>query len=140
MGIPVGVMGALFDYFSLFITLMMVRRALKTSNNARYMAYLSIDLLIDVLATLWVLFAFIASGWIVGLILNRPETFDSRSILFEGRVWGALFNPFGAGNLRNIYFGMIMGASALLPTLLHSCLAGWSAIRTVMQRLIAALC
>jgi hypothetical protein len=130
MGFPVSVMGALFDSLSLFVTLIIVRRALLSTNNMRYIGYLSIDLLIAVLATFWVLFAFIASGWIVGLILERPETFTSRTVMYEGRVWSVFLNPFAPENIRNVYFGVIMGASALLPTLCHLYLAGLSAVRS----------
>ena len=71
------------------------------------------------------------SGWVVSLILTIPETFETRTALYEGRVWSAWRDPFNADNLRNIYFGMVMGASALLPTLFHLFLAGKSLVRSV---------
>ena len=129
MGFPVSIIGAMFDSLSLFVTLTIIRSALKSTSNAHYVAYLSVDLLIAVLATFWVLFAFVVSGWIVSFILERPETLTYRTNLYEGRLWSVLLNPFGPDNIRKIYFGIIMGASALLPTLFHFYLAGRSLVR-----------
>jgi hypothetical protein len=126
---PVGIMGAMFDSLSLFVTLYIVRRALVTTSNLTYMSYLSIDIVIAILATFWVLFVFMVSGWLVSFIITQPETLGSRADLYSGRIYDALRNPFSYGNLRNIYFGVIMGASALLPTLVHAGMAGWSVLR-----------
>ena len=134
MGFPVSLMGALFDSLSLFVTVFIVKRALRSENNLHYIAFLSVDLLIAVLATFWVLFAFVASGWMVSLILERPETFAYRTELYEGRFWSVLLNPFAPDNIRNIYFGLIMGASALLPTLCHLYMAGLSVMRFMMRK------
>ena len=86
------------------------------------------------LATFWVLFVFMVSGWIVNLVLAIPETFEARTVLYQGRLWSVFNDPFSADNLRNIYFGVIMGASALLPTLFHLFLAGKSLVRSVGGR------
>ena len=59
---PVGIFGALFDSLSFFITIFIVRRALLTINTKVYIAHLSIDLAIAILATFWVVFVFIVSG------------------------------------------------------------------------------
>jgi hypothetical protein len=126
---PVGFMGAMFDSLSLFVTLYIIRRALVTESNLKYMSYLSVDIVIAILATFWVLFVFMFSGWLVSFIITQPETFGSRADLYSGRIWNAIRNPFSDGNLRNIYFGVIMGASALLPTLVHAGMAAWSVLR-----------
>lgn len=126
---PVGIMGAMFDSLSLFVTLYIIRRALVTTSNLKYMSYLSVDIVIAILATFWVLFVFIISGWLVSLLITQPETLDYRAHLYSSRIHDALFHPFSDGNLRNIYFGVIMGASALLPTLVHAGMAGWSVLR-----------
>ena len=138
MGFPVALMGAVFDSFSLAVTLYIVKRALAAKNNGRYLAYLSVDLVIAVLAGLWVLFAFIVSGWLVSAVLQIPETFGSRTSLYQGRLWSALLNPFEGDNFRNIYFGIVMGASALLPTLCHLFLAARAFGRWAAQRLVPA--
>jgi len=138
MGFPVALMGAVFDSFSLAVTLYIVKRALASANNGRYVAYLSIDIVIAWLAALWVLFAFVLSGWIVSLLLQRPETFAFRTDLYQGRLWEAWRNPFGYENIRNIYFGVVMGASALLPTLCHLFLAARSMLRWAFARLAPA--
>jgi hypothetical protein len=130
---PVGIMGAMFDSLSLFVTIYIIRRALVTQSNLKYMSYLSIDIVIAVLATFWVLFVFMISGWLVSLVITQPETLGSRADLYSGRIWDALTNPFSGGNLRNIYFGMIMGASALLPTLVHAGMAGWAVLRAGVE-------
>ncbi|MFT5539720.1 MAG: hypothetical protein ACI82H_001244 [Alphaproteobacteria bacterium] len=55
----------------------------------------------------------------VNLVLSLPETLADRQVLYKGRFWAAYLNPFHPDNLRNIYFGIVMGASAMLPTLIH---------------------
>ena len=122
-GFPVAVFGAVFDSLSLLVTLYIVRRAIESTSNLSFFGYLSVDLLIAILATFWVLFVFIVSGWLVDLILAQSETLSDRQHLYQGRLMGVLRNPFGYESLRNIYFGVVMGASALIPTLLHILLA-----------------
>ncbi len=134
IGFPVSFLGAIFDSLSLFVTIFIIRRALASDNNLVYLGFLSVDLLIAVLATFWVLFAFIVSGWLVSALLAIPETMGSRTTLYEGRLASLLNDPFGADNLRNVYFGMVMGASALLPTLFHLFLAGKSLMRSLAVR------
>lgn len=119
MGFPVAVLGAVFDCLSLVATLFIVGRALRSTSNNSFLAYLSVDVVIAVLAGLWVLFAFVVSGWLVSFILSSPETMAYRSTLYQGRLTSLLNAPFSPDNLRNLYFGVIMGASALFPTLFH---------------------
>ena len=61
--IPVALLGALFDSLSLYITLVVVRHALLSRSNLVYVSHLSIDMLIAIIATFWVLFVFSISGW-----------------------------------------------------------------------------
>ena len=126
---PVGILGALFDSLSFYITIFIIQRALETENNKIYIAHLSIDLLIAILATFWVIFVFIVSGWIISFIetLNQPieiiEHYDHETNIYQraegytDKVNDALKNP--TKNVRNIYFGIIMGLSAIIPTLIH---------------------
>ena len=65
---PVGILGALFDSLSFFVTIFIVRRALLTVSTKIYIAHLSIDLVLAVLATFWVILVFIISGWTVSFI------------------------------------------------------------------------
>lgn len=136
IGFPVAILGAVFDSLSLLVTLVIIKRALASTNNFSYLGYLSIDLLIAVLATFWVLFAFMVSGWLVSFVLAIPETIESRALLFEGRLTSIWIDPFSSKNLKNIYFGTIMGASALLPTLFHAFLAVGSLVRSVVRKFI----
>ncbi|MEO0769388.1 MAG: hypothetical protein AAFY72_08125, partial [Cyanobacteria bacterium J06649_4] len=55
MQFPVGFLGAVFDTASFFITVWIARRALKTTSLPSYIAHLSIDVLIAIVATFWVL-------------------------------------------------------------------------------------
>ncbi len=135
MGFPVALLGALFDCLSLLVTIAIVKQALNAKTNSSYVFYLSIDLAIAVAATFWVLFVFTVSGWVVGYLLANPETIAARVWLYEGRVKGAINHPTNPNSLRNIYFGVIMGASALLPTLLHLSLACQSVLRSGAVRL-----
>lgn len=119
MSLPVSVLGGLFDFLSLFVTLTIARRAVASDSNAAYVGYLSIDIVIAVAATAWVLIVFTVSGWLVNLMLSLPETLGQREELYKGRFWRALLDPLHPDNLRNIYFGVVMGASAMLPTVIH---------------------
>ncbi len=126
---PVGILGALFDSLSFFVTIFIVRRALSTVSTKIYIAHLSIDLVIAVLATFWVILVFIISGWAVSFIetLGQPEeliqTYDhetninKRTSKYVNTVNDALKSP--SKNIQNIYFGLIMGISAMLPTMVH---------------------
>ena len=126
---PVGILGALFDSLSFFITIYIIQKALKTTNDRVYIAHLSIDVLIAILATFWVLLVFIVSGWIVSFFetLNQPiemiEQYDhetdflERTNQYANTVHDAVKNP--TRNLQNIYFGIIMGLSAMIPTSIH---------------------
>ena len=58
---PVGLLGALFDSLSFFITIHIIKRALNHKGDIAYIAHLSIDILIAILATFWVLFVFTVS-------------------------------------------------------------------------------
>ena len=126
---PVGIFGALFDSLSFFITIFIIRRALLTINTKVYIAHLSIDLAIAVLATFWVVFVFIVSGWAVSFIDTLGQTeqiiqthdhetsIDKRTNKYINTVNEALINS--SKNIQNIYFGLIMGISAMLPTMVH---------------------
>ncbi len=133
MSVPVSLFGGAFDFLSLFVTLMIARRAIASSNNATYVGYLSIDIVIAVAACAWVLFVFTISGWLVNLVLSLPETLGQREALYKGRFWAALMNPLHPDSLRNIYFGIVMGASAMLPTLIHLCHALRAVVRAARQ-------
>ena len=135
MSVPVSVLGGLFDFLSLFVTLHIARRALAASSNRVFVAYLSIDLVIAIAATAWVLFVFTVSGWLVNLVVSLPETLGQHESLYKQRFWSALLNPFHADSIRNIYFGVIMGASAMLPTVIHL----YHALRAVAAAALAPL-
>ena len=115
--VPVGVLGAVFDTASFFVTVAIVRRALRTTKRSEYLVHLSLDLVIAVLATFWVLFVFSASGWIMSHLEALPETLDARNLKYRHRLGAAVRNPLA--NWRNIYFGTVMGISASLPTVTH---------------------
>ncbi len=114
---PVGFLGALFDSLSFFVTLYILRRAIQTRRTAEYVAHLSIDAVIAVLATFWVLFVFSFSGWLIKLFEATPRPLAARNAVYEKMLVDAVSNP--GDNWRNIYFGIIMGVSASLPTCVH---------------------
>ncbi|MDJ0903859.1 MAG: hypothetical protein QNJ55_34235 [Xenococcus sp. MO_188.B8] len=125
---PVGFLGALFDSLSFFITVHIARRALKTTSPISYLAHLSVDLIIAIIATWWVLFVFSISGWLVSLVQQNPESLVDRAFVYEERLVDALEDPTSSHNLKNIYFGTVMGISAMLPTLTHLYLSGQSVL------------
>lgn len=116
---PVGILGGFFDSLSLIITILMIKRAINSKSDLLYLAHLSVDLVIAILATMWVLFVFIFSGWIISFLISNPESFLIRKETYEARVVSAINNPSGIDEIRNIIFGIVMGFSAILPTTFH---------------------
>ena len=114
---PVGILGSMFDTMSFFITLKIIRNALRSKKLITFLSHLSIDIIIAALATMWVLFVFSFSGWLISLTETQVEVLSSRNELYKERVINALEKP--NDNLRNIYFGVIMGISAMIPTIFH---------------------
>jgi hypothetical protein len=129
---PVGFLGALFDSLSFFATIFIIRRALRSRKNWEYVAHLSLDLVIAILATLWVLFIFSFSGWLIHFLEARPQALSARNEKYEQMLYDALGSP--TSNLRNIYFGIVMGVSASLPTCVHVSMFLRSSLRTIIQQ------
>ena len=117
--IPVGFFGALFDSLSFFVTIWIIRRALAASKTSEYVFHLSLDLIIAVVATFWVLFVFTFGGWLISIWEDAPEQLTSRGAKYTSRAVQAIQDPMGRENAKNIYFGVIMGVSAALPTCFH---------------------
>ena len=133
VSIPVGFLGALFDSLSFFVTIYIVKRALTKTRPWDYMGHLSIDLLIAILATFWVVFVFNVSGWFIHLFDDfQEQAFVERQTRYEAMVLDALEKP--ADNWRNIYFGLLMGLSAGLPTFIHLVLFAKSILSTLKSR------
>ena len=132
VSLPVGVLGALFDSLSFFVTVYIIRRALVSRSGGEYVAHLSVDLIIAVLATFWVVFVFSISGWLINIVEARHQVFADRQERYAGMLADAVARP--TDNLRNIYFGVVMGISAGLPTFLHVSLFFRSASRTLVAR------
>ncbi len=138
---PVGFLGALFDSLSFFVTIFIIRHALGARENREYVAHLSLDLVIAILATFWVIFVFSFSGWIVQFWEPTPQAdqvhqiyqdIASRNEEYTEMLVDALERP--TDNKRNIYFGMIMGVSAILPTCCHISMFLISFYRTTFLR------
>ena len=128
--IPVAFLGALFDSLSLYLTLWVIRRALLSLSNLSYIFHLSIDVLIAIAATFWVLFVFSISGWIVKSTFFKTtvtsqsltatsQSLEERNQLYTDRAVAAVKNPTGEEEMKNIYFGLVMGLSAIIPTCVH---------------------
>jgi hypothetical protein len=132
---PVGILGALFDSLSFFATVWIVRRALKARSSAEYIAHLSLDLVIAVLATMWVVFVFTFSGWIINLLAQSSQSYAERSARYNAMLVDAAVNPID--NVRNIYFGLVMGISSALPTVLHLSLFVQSTVIAFGKRIMA---
>ena len=114
---PVGIPGALFDSLSFFVTIFIIRHALCSKKDIQYVAHLSLDLIIAILATFWVVFVFSFSGWLVNLVSLTPQVLADRNAEYQGLLLDAIAKP--TDNLRNIYFGLVMGISAMIPTCIH---------------------
>ena len=137
IGFPVSILGALFDVASLRVTLWAISKALGARSNTTYVAFLGVDLVIAVVATFWVLFAFIVSGWLVGHVIPVGETLGDRADLYQDRVASALDQPLARESIKNVYFGVLMGASAMIPTIVHALLALSSFVRAGGRALAA---
>ena len=59
--------------------------------------------------------------------MTEAEILAQRSGVYGQRLTDAINDPFGVENRRNIYFGVLMGVSAALPTLTHLALSLLSA-------------
>jgi hypothetical protein len=129
---PVGFLGAFFDSLSFFATVFIIRRALRSRKNWEYVAHLSLDLVIAILATFWVLFVFSFSGWLIHFLEARPQALSARNEKYEKMLYDALDSP--TDNMRNIYFGIVMGVSASLPTCVHVYMFLRSSFRTIVQQ------
>ena len=132
---PVGFLGALFDSLSFFVTIWIIRRALASTKTRDYIFHLSLDFFIAILATLWVLFVFTFGGWLISLWEPAPENFVERSAKYTNRAVQAIQDPIGRENTKNIYFGLIMGVSAALPTFLHLLLFCWSIVKRQINKI-----
>ncbi len=142
MQFPVGFLGAMFDSFSFFITVWIARRALKTTSLPSYIAHLSIDVLIAIVATFWVLMVFSVSGWLVGMLQHSSQSLVESSAKYENRLTDAVHDPLGRENVKNIYFGVMMGFSAMIPTMIHLYLSAQSVflyLRKVSKRRLSRL-
>ena len=73
MQFPVGFLGAIFDSLSFFVTIYIIHNALRTEKGIQYISHLSLDLIIAILATFWVLFVFSFSGWLIDLTNDAPQ-------------------------------------------------------------------
>ena len=130
---PVGFLGAVFDSLSFFVTIFIIRRALKAASSVSYLAHLSVDLGIAAVATGWVLFVFSFSGWLISdwLIGSDParelDTLSYRNEFYQQRLVDALQNPAEPEHFKNLYFGLLMGVSAMLPSFTHLYLSFQSA-------------
>ena len=131
---PVGILGGFFDSLSLVITIIMVKRALLTTSNISYIAHLSIDILIAIAATFWVLLVFSFSGWVVSFLTLNPENLIQRTEVYEERFVSALRDPTGKDEIKNIFFGIMMGCSAMLPTTFHIFLFFQSVVKYLRRK------
>ena len=129
---PVGILGALFDSLSFFLTVWIIRRALASTKTSEYVFHLSLDFVIALLATFWVLFVFTFGGWMISLWETSPEQLAERGTKYTNRAIQAIQDPTGRENAKNIYFGLLMGVSAALPTFLHVGLFVFSVIKKWM--------
>jgi hypothetical protein len=200
---PVSILGAAFDSFSFFATVYIIICALNSKTRKAFLGFLSLDLVIATIATLWVLFVFNISGWAVSYLddqivtntsqeaqieiektkakvtetsgptsqtkidaqpkdtsseqisdqsqeqtpeqmadkNNEPKlnikaksqrTFSERVKDYENLVDEIIENP--EHNFRSIYFGLLMGLSTLIPTLLHLLMAFNSIFRVILEK------
>ena len=117
--IPVALLGAMFDSLSFFVTIAIIKRAVNSVHQSQFLGHLSIDLVIAILATFWVLFVFSFSSWLIRHFDPTADIQDleTRQLIYGDRALDALQDP--SKHLLNIYFGLVMGISAMIPTCIH---------------------
>ncbi len=118
-----------------FVTIFIIRHAIHAERDVQYITHLSLDLVIAILATFWVVFVFSFSGWIVQFwepIQHVHQDLVNRNEEYTEMLVDALERP--TDNKRNIYFGLIMGVSAILPTCCHISMFLMSLYRTMFLR------
>ena len=114
---PVSLLSALFDSLSFFITLYFVKKALSSTTPGNVIGHLSADLIIAILAIIWIVFVFSISEWIVGFPDTVQLSFSKRYFKNYELLLAAVNDP--VNNLRNIYFGTVIAISAMIPTAIH---------------------
>lgn len=134
---PVGILGAIFDTLSFFVTLLLIRGAIRATRTFSYIAHLGADFVIAMVATCWVVLVFSFSGWVISYLETDPQSLATRGLMKEAvaaqtnprytfvkrtkrytsMVENALIEP--SKNERNILFGLIMGISSMIPTCTH---------------------
>lgn len=182
MQLPVGIFAALFELISVYITLFLMRHALRAATTRKYLGHLfldvSADFVIGFAAAIWVIFSFTFSSWLVAYTTRvatgqpiiqqrqvaaqpsmqqkkrKPKmTWEKWQTLSEEKqqAWiqrrkeikkrrlaklrgtardlagkrdyavhvfvNSLQYPYK--NWRNFYFGAVLGATELLPSLFH---------------------
>ena len=53
------------------------------------------------------------------MMISKPESLEARNKVYTDRAKAAIKNPTGREEMRNIYFGIVMGLSAIIPTCVH---------------------
>ena len=51
--------------------------------------------------------------------IAKPESLEGRNKVYADRAISVINNPTGKEEMRNTYFGIVMGFSAIIPTCLH---------------------
>ena len=97
-----------------------------------YVSHLSLDFVIALLATFWVLYVFSFAGWLAHLFESVRHDLSGRNEDYRRILVDALERP--ADNKRNIYFGLVMGVSAMLPACAHIFMFFISFYRTTFQQ------
>ena len=68
----------------------------------------------------------------ISLWETAPEQLAERGTKYTNRAIQAIQDPTGRENAKNIYFGLIMGVSAALPTCMHMGLFFYSVLKRLM--------
>jgi hypothetical protein len=71
------------------------------------------------------------------MLQHSPESLVESTVKYESRLTDAVKDPLGRQNIKNIYFGAIMGFSAMLPTFIHLFLSArsiWMYLHKVSKR------
>jgi hypothetical protein len=68
-------------------------------------------------------------------VLPVGESLAQRATYYQGHIEDVVNDPISKHAFKNVYFGLVMGASALIPTLAHAGMASHALFRTGKSRL-----
>ena len=130
--IPVGLLGALFDSLSFFNHLDYSGLLCQQNPHLEYVFHLSLDFIIAILATLWVLFVFSFGGWLISLLEQAPEELGQRVQNNHPKSGASNTGPHSKRKPKKMFILAFNYGIICSPSCLHLTLFAWSILRQIL--------